>query len=337
MIRDNEAGFTLVELLLAMVLSLIILTATLAVWGATYRNARTNDARFDTTEMARNALDAETRQLRNIAKRLNNTPVIDTVGNFDLIFQTSDPEKTWMRYCLDTTAAPASTSRGRLWAASLSLPVAATAYGVTSGMRSTCPGTGWTRTEAVADYVTNRVAGIDRPLFSYRCTDGTAGCTTTASTYDQIVNVSSKVIVDTTPGTQAKELLVSSGVHLRNQNQAPAATFAATATQPRTVLLNASGSTDYEGRTLRTWWFKGTMPTSVECDQAAATTDAFGQQTLWGGALLGEGITLSHQFPIIDGAAGTLVTIGLVVCDPGDRFGTAGIPPAAAIRVPIPN
>ncbi len=337
MIRHDEDGFTLVELLLAMVLSLIVLTATLAVWGTTYRNARTNDERFDTTELARNALDSQTRQLRNIAKRLNNTPVMDTVEDYDLIFQTSDPERTWMRYCLDTTVPPASTARGRLWASSLALPVGATAYGVTSGMRGNCPGTGWTRTQVVADYITNRAGATAQPMFTYRCTDGTTACTSASATYDQIVNVAARLVVDSTPGTQAKELVVASGVHLRNQNQAPVVSFAATPTLPRTVLLNGSSSSDFEGRTLKMWWFKGTMPTSIECDAVAVTRDTSGQQTLWGGNLIGQGITLTHQFPTADGAAGTLVPIGLVACDPGDRFGTAGIAPAAAIRVPVPN
>ena len=89
-----------------------------------------------------------------------------------------------------------------------------------------------------------------------------------AATFDQIVNVAAQTIVDSTPNAEAKELLVATGVYLRNQNQAPVVNFVATPTVSRTVLLNASGSSDYEGRTLSMWWFKGTMPTSITCDQA---------------------------------------------------------------------
>ena len=335
-LRD-EHGHTLPELLVVLVLSMIMLMATFAVFDASYRSAHKSDARFDTVEGARNGLDAQARQLRNLAKRLNNTPVIDTVANYDLIFQTSDPARTWMRYCLDTSA-PASADRGRLWSSSLSLPAGATAYAVTAGMRGACPGTGWTKSEVVADGVTNRSSGRERPVFAYRCTDGTSGCTANAATFDQIVNVAAQTIIDSTPGTETQELLVATGVHLRNQNQAPVVSFVATPTISRTVLLNGSGSSDYEGRTLSMYWFKGTtMPTSITCDQPIVTLNASGQRILWGGVLIGEGITLSHTFPNADGDPGTLQRIGLVACDPGDRYGTAGVPPQAAIRVAIPN
>ncbi len=331
-----EHGHTLPEMLVVLVLSLIVMMATLAVFDTSYRSAHKSDARFDTIEVARNGLDTQARQLRNLAKRLNNSPVIDTVASYNLIFQTADPARTWMRYCLDTSA-PASAERGRLWSSSLSLPVGTVAYAVTANMRGTCPGTGWTKTEVVADWVTNRSAGRDRPVFVYRCTDGTSGCTADAATFDQIINVAAQTIIDSTPGTEGKELLVATGVYLRNQNQAPVVNFVATPTISRTVLLNGSGSSDYEGRTLSMYWFKGTMPTSITCDQPIVTVNASGQRILWGGVLIGEGITLSHTFPSVDGAPGTLQRIGLVACDPGDRYGTAGVPPQASIRITIPN
>jgi hypothetical protein len=85
------------------------------------------------------------------------------------------------------------------------------------------------------------------------------------------------------------------------------------------------------------WWFKGTMPTAIACDQPFVTVNAAGQQLLWGGVLIGDGVVLTHTFPTTDGAAGSLQKIGLVACDPGDRYGSAGVPPAAAIRVAIPS
>jgi prepilin-type N-terminal cleavage/methylation domain-containing protein len=332
----DERGFTIPELLLVMIIALIILGATLTVFNKTYQTAHTNDDRFDTIETARNALDAEARQLRNLARRLNNTPVIDTVTAFDLIFQTSDPQRTWVRYCLDTTTSPASTQRGRLWGTSLALDPNASAYSVTAGMRGPCPGTGWTKTQVVADYVTNRIGGIDRPIFTYSCADGGTTCTTNTALFDQIVNVSAQTVIDSTPGREPKELLVSSGVYLRNQNQAPVANFVATPTLPKTVLLNGSGSSDYEGRTLTLWWFKGTMPTDIQCDNPNITVNVAEQRILWGGVLIGDGVTLSHTFPDSE-PSGTLQRIGLVACDPGDRYGTAGVPPAAYIRVTVPN
>ncbi len=339
-----EHGFTLVELLVGMTISIVLLSATLLTFNNLYQATHDSDARLDTAEMARNALDVQARQLRNLAKRLNNTPVIDTVGPYDMIFQTSDPSRTWVRYCLDTTNAPASTERGRLWVQELSL-VAAAALPVTTLMRSGCPaglpplwlGSGWTSTRLVADHVTNRRAGLDRPVFAYACTTSPT-CAASPATFDQIVNVTAQTIVDTTPGTGPAELRVTSGAYLRNQNQAPVASLVASpASASRTVLLNGSGSTDYEGRTLNYYWFKQVMPAPALIDCASPTITGGGAlRTLWGAAgFIGQSITLSHTFPLTDGAAGATRNIGLVVCDPGDRFGTAGI--TSPIPVQIPN
>ncbi|HUR84782.1 MAG TPA: prepilin-type N-terminal cleavage/methylation domain-containing protein [Solirubrobacteraceae bacterium] len=336
-LRD-ERGFTLIELLLVMTLSLVILGATLTTFNNVYSSTHENNERNDTAEIARNGLDIQARQLRNLAKRVS-SPVIDTVGAYDLIFQTSDPSRTWVRYCLDTSTAPASADRGRLWTAELAVPDAAVATPVSAGMRSGCPGTGWSTTRVVADHVTNRRAGLNRPLFEYSCGTGTT-CTSNAATYDQVVGITARTIVDTTPGTQAPELRVVSAVYLRNQNQAPLASFVSSpSSTSRTIVLNASGSSDFEGRTLNYYWFKQTMPALASIDCARPTvTGADPTRTLWGAAgYLGEGITLTHTFPASDGAAGTSRNIGLVACDPGDRSGTAGTPPQAAIAVQIPS
>jgi len=332
-LRD-EQGFTLVELLIGMSLTLLILMATLSVFDGFYRSAYENNARFDAAETARNALDTQARQLRNLGKRLNNAPVIDRAGGYDLIFQTSDPSRTWVRYCLDTSTAPASSSRGRLWAASLSLPDATVSHAVTAAMRAGCPGSGWTKTAVVADHVTNRIGGVDRPLFSFGCAGRTSTCTTDAAQFDQIVEISAQTIVDSTPGVRPAELKVASAVFLRNQNQAPVVSFVATPTASRTVQLNASGSGDYEGRTLTLYWFQGTMPSAIACDAASVTSAADGRRLLWGGELIGDGITLSHTFAAGDGTAAQ--NIGLVGCDPGDRYGSAGVPPGTSIAVAIP-
>ncbi len=331
-VRD-ERGFTLVELLVVMAIAIGILGATLTTFNASYQAHHDNDVRNDTAELARVALDVQARQLRNLAKRLNNAPVIDTISTdgYDFIFQTADPAKTWVRYCLDTTAAPASRSRGRLWTAETS------SGAVTASNRGACPGSGsgW-QTRVVADHVTNRRDGLERPLFTYTCTDGTASCASLATpAYDKIVGVAAQTMVDTQPGRGAPELKVATGVHLRNQNQAPEARFVATASGSRTVVLNASGSTDFENRTLNYRWFKRTMPTEANIDCTTPAVDS--SSTLWGATYIGSGITLSHTFPVSDGTAGSTVNVGLVVCDPGDRYGKAGIPPLATIAVQIPN
>ena len=328
----GERGFTLVELLTGMAISLIVMGASLTAFESFNRAERDNDSRNETTEVARTALDIQARQLRNLAKRVA-SPVIDTLGPYDIIFQTSDPAKTWVRYCLDTTTSPASTQRARLWTSEYAVASASIAAPVTTGMRSTCPGTGWSSTNVVADFVTNKRPGFDRPIF------GTT-CTATPATYDQVVSMSAQLFVDTTPGTGPSELKVATGVFLRNQNQAPVASFAWTkASTSRTIILNAAGSTDYEGRTLDYYWFKTNLPPTASIDCAHPTVSGTGSpRTLWGTAgFIGDGVTLNYTFPSTDGNAGTLRNIGLVACDPGDRFDTVGIPPEDVVAIPIPT
>ena len=96
-----------------------------------------------------------------------------------------------------------------------------------------------------------------------------------------------------------------------------------------------TGSTDFEGRTMSYYWFKQAMPTSIDCAQPTVTGSG-GTRTLWGSnGYLDEGVALTYTFPAADGY-GTR-DIGLVVCDPGDRFDTAGMPPESTIAVQIPS
>ena len=329
---------TLVELLVGMIISLLVVGGALTTFDGFNRNQRQNDDRNETTELARNALDIQARQLRNLAKRVS-SPVIDTLSAYDLIFQTSDPSRTWVRYCLNTATAPATTERARLWTSELAVASSSTASPVTSAMRATCPGSGWSSTQVVADYVTNRRGALDRPMFQYACTVGTA-CLSSPASYDQVISITAQLLVDTTPGYNAPELRVISSVYLRNQNQAPVASFVWTrSSTSRTIVLNAAGSTDYEGRTLDFYWFKTTMPAASAIDCAHPTVTGTGSpRTLWGAAgFIGDGVTLTHTFPSTDGIAGTTRNIGLVVCDPGDRNDTLGIPPKAFVPVAIPT
>jgi hypothetical protein len=119
-------------------------------------------------------------------------------------------------------------------------------------------------------------------------------------------------------------------VYLRNQNQAPLARFdsSVNTNTSRAVYLNASRTTDYEGRTLAYYWFKGTRPadTDIQCDEPLPSGTTV--QTLWGAVLIGTGITLSYKFPTGDTSP---QQITLVACDPGDRFGVDG---ARGVAIP---
>ena len=312
----SSRGFTLIEMLLVMSVSTLILGATLMTFMSVVRNSDEDTKRNDTADLARRALDVEARQLRNLAKRLNNSPTIDKVDSYDFIFQTSDPQRTWVRYCLNTAL---GLGKGRLYEQAQALPISTTTSPVTAAMRGSCPGTGWSVTKVVADSVTNRIGGFNRPIFTYTCVNGSTTCASSPTTYDEILYINAELDVDTTPGYGPPELKVVSGVHLRNQNQAPVAKFSTSPAGVRTLIFNGSQSNDYENRTLSYFWFLGTMPTNIRCDQRDISLNLFNQRTLWGGVLLGQGVTYSHTFPN-NGSQ----QVQLVVCDPGDRYGVDG-------------
>jgi Tfp pilus assembly protein PilX len=328
--RSREAGFVLPEVLTVMIIATLLLGATLVTFERFVVHENESDNRNDNIEMARNALDIEARQLRNLAKRVTDGVIASPLDGDSFTFQTSDPTRTWVRYCLDSSA-PAN---GKVWLQLQSLTTAVTSSPVTAGMQAGCPSTdaNWSSTRVVVDHVVNRYNGRNRPMFSYRCAGGGTACTSSSSTYDQIIGVDASLYVDTRPTDNLPEQLVRSGVYLRNQNQAPTADFTATTISgtPRTMLFNASGSADYEQRTLAYFWFLNTMPTaaSIRCDLPPAD----GATTAWGGTLIGRGLTLQYTWPGTVPASGSTQTVGLVVCDPGDRHS-----PVATQIVTIPT
>lgn len=300
MIR-SEHGFTLPELLIAATLMVVVMLATLATFDQFNSNARTNQRQNDIIEEARAGSDQLARELRNLANPTTQGSTIDTASGYDFIFQTSDPSKRWVRYCL-----AGSPSNGRLHYATSADTT------LTSDMKaSACPGNGWAKARVVTANVVNKIGGQDRPVFSYACSTPlapTQACP--LGDPSKITLARTDLFIDVNPGRAPAERRVSSGVYLRNQNEPPTASFTAVGqtTPPRSVLLNASASDDPEGRTLHYYWWKGagtagTAPTD-SCLPAVTPTATF----------LGEGVTLSYEFPQGDGSS---QTITLVVKDAG--------------------
>lgn len=306
--RGDEHGFVLTEVLLVMVIGMLLLGATLLTFQRFVTNANQNDVRNDTIEMARSALDVQAKQLRNLAQRTNDPVIVTPVGADELTFQTSDPTRTWVRYCMDST----DPANGKVFQQNQATAVNATSSPVTAGMRAGCPASGWSVTRLVATNVVNRIGGLNRPIFSYQCAGGGTACLAPANA-DQIIGVNSTLYVDTKPVNGPGAERVTSGVYLRNQNQAPVARFTATPVSgaSRTVLLNASGSSDYEQRTLSYFWFEGAMPTNIDCKQPGTST----APPPWGGNFISRSLTVQHAFA----GTATSATVGLVVCDPGHR------------------
>jgi prepilin-type N-terminal cleavage/methylation domain-containing protein len=319
--RGSEQGFTLVELMLVMTISLMILGATLTTFDHFYRREKQNQTLNDAAQVARNGMDTAARQLRNLANQDPSqlTTTIAVAGPYDLVFQTSDPSRKWVRYCLDTTGAggaAASPSRGRLWESET-----ATDTTPNAGMLASCPGSGWVTRRVVADWVTNVIGGRDFHVFEYSCSAGSpAGCPASQADYPRITNIVAQLYVDPNPGRAPSELRSVSGIYLRNQNEKPVASFTSVSggAGTRTVILNASSSSDPEGRTLVYDWFRGTGPISLTPEEACAPEI---KQKADNASLfyLGQGVTFRYQ--VTTGIASP-VPIRLVVRDPGCLYDT---------------
>jgi type II secretory pathway pseudopilin PulG len=298
-LRTDEHGMTLIEVLLVCIVFLVVLGATLTAFTAFTTNHRRGEKQLDQAEAARIGLDIAGRQLRNLANpTVNAATTIDRALPYDFIFQTSDPAKTWVRYCSQTSGA-GSLNAARVWETE-----SATAT-LTAGMRGSCPGTGWASAHVMTAKVSNQANGVDRPIFDYECAPGQpATCPASATDYPRITNVGLQLYVDDKVGDSLREMGVSTAVYLRNQNEPPTAgaTSARKATQQ--VILNGASSTDPEGRTLDFFWFKGTAPTAADFADCTATP----------AAAVGSGATYTHTFTE---AIGTTVSFWLVVRDPG--------------------
>ena len=313
-VRSDQRGFTLIEVMLVCVLFLVVTGATLTAFTSFATSHRRTEIQHDQAEEARLGLDIAARQLRNLANPTTTAmTTINRAEDYDFIFQTSDPAKTWVRYCLQTTA-PASPEKARLWEAE-----SATAA-LAAGMGGACPGTGWATARIVSGNVSNRAGGVDRNVFDYECSPRwPATCPALAAEFPRITNVGIELYVDAATTDTIKEMRVSTAVFLRNQNEPPTASVSWNRTQPATIILNASGSVDPEGRTLQYYWFRGTAPTAADfpdCNTAPANS-------------LGEGITLTQRFtePL-----NTVINYWLVVRDPGCLTATS-----SPITVVVPS
>jgi prepilin-type N-terminal cleavage/methylation domain-containing protein len=313
--RDD--GFTMIELLLVCVISLIVFGATVTAWTSIYSSNRALEGQEDNAESARVALDRAARQLRNLANpTVNAITTIDRATDYDFIFQTSDPSKTWVRYCLQTSGNGNTVGDATLWENE-------SASAVNGLMRTACPGTGWDRQTAVVQGVTNQTGGIDRNIFDYECSLASAAtCPADTTEYSKITNVGIDLWVDADNTDRVSELNVATGVFLRNQNEGPTVGFSWTRLATEQILLNGSGSSDPEGRTLEYFWFEDTAPTAAQLAATACTAKPPG--VAW------EGVTFFKRFP--SGTAGESRTFYLLVRDPGCLTSLS-----AAINVTVPS
>jgi type II secretory pathway pseudopilin PulG len=258
LIRDQE-GITLIEVLVASLLIVVVLTAAIRPLNAFERTTRQNTQQNDAQALARQTMDRMARELRNVAGQ---TQFVEKAGGADLVFQTVSPPGTpagtnaagieRVRYCLNNS----SPNDGVLWR-QIQTWTTSTPPAVPS--TASCPDAGWPSQTVVTRNVTNN----SRAVWSYN-----------SSTLTDITWVHTDLYIDVNPNARPAESVLASGVYLRNQNKAPSASFTATATGNRHVQLNGTGSADPEGAALTYTWFDGTaqMGTGKTCDCVALAT-----------------------------------------------------------------
>jgi prepilin-type N-terminal cleavage/methylation domain-containing protein len=268
-LRD-ERGITLIEVLVAMTISVILLGATMSVVITMARGATANDRQNDAQQTARVTLDTLARQLRNLASPTSLTATPDVASQprsierdlpSDVIFKDVDqvqpagsankPNVRRVRYCVDAT-------RGRLYQ---QIQTWITATDPAMPADTACPGTGWTATKVVAQHVTNGA----RAVFTYSGDAGAITATDSSSRAD-ISRLTATLYVDADTTQRPAETQLVTSVFLRNQNREPVAVLKPPVIlnpTTRTIQLNGSDSRDPEGQALTYKWFMDGTQLSV--------------------------------------------------------------------------
>jgi type II secretory pathway component PulJ len=255
--RNGQAGFTFVEVLLAMSLMLVIFGATLAVFATMERGSAINQRLNENQQQARVATDTLAKRLRNLASPSDSTNPLDQqplerAQPFDLVFRTVRSDGTGptagnpqnlerYRYCLGSDKV--LYEQRQTWTGATPATPAATA----------CPGGGWTSQRAVVRNVVNGT----RPVFAYQGSPepGIYNELTSVAPADfpTAIALRSTIWVDPDPENRPGAATLSTRVFLRNQNRPPTASLSVVASGRR-VTLNASMSDDPEGNTLVYEW-----------------------------------------------------------------------------------
>lgn len=297
----DQRGFTLVELLVAMVISLIVMASAATILTVILHDSQ-NDTTRDTAQSdAQTMVDRLSRELRSAsAPSAGSTGRLAKATAYDVGFQTvnaapgtapsgNPTNQIWVRYCLD--------GHDTLWRQSTTPSTTPAAIPDTSACPSTSSAwvtAGGSPCCAELNDVTNEVGGdTTRPLFTF------------APSVSQLNSVQVNLYVDKNPGHLPGPTELTSAIYLRNQLAAPTASFTTLLTpsgQVADVQLDGSLSSDPNGQVLSYQWYQGvscpTPPTSAPSSGkiSGATTEVYD----------------AGQVPV-----GTPITFALVVTNTG--------------------
>jgi len=253
-----QEGFTLVELLVSMMITLVVFGAVVTALTVFQRENRSDQLRNEAQDNARTMIDRLSRELRSVASpKAATAGALEKATAYDLVFQTVSAGQVYagnpsnqerVRYCLD--ANQTLWKQTQTWTSSTA-PVMPDTTTCPSTSNST--GTVWGSQYAELSNVTNTIGGDTRAVFNY----GPTGW----ATVSQIKLVEVNLFVDQNPGQQPGPTQVTSGIYLRNSLSPPTANFSVTQVN-HDVQLNASTSYDPNGQVLSYQWYNGgTCPT----------------------------------------------------------------------------
>jgi type II secretory pathway pseudopilin PulG len=256
----SEDGYSIVELVVVASLVIVVLSSALAVAEGFDSTVRRNQQLSESQQRTRAAVDQLARNLRNLASPTNELPdAVDKAEAYDLVFLTvgdsagggaNQSNTRRVRYCLD---APQS-GPARVWTQVQTWTTAAPPLPPSS---LTCPSLdpGWTVSPAaLAVGVTNRIGATERPLFCFNV----GGCGPVGATDRRRISaITIQAWVRAADDLEPRLGVLRSQVFLRNQNEAPVASFDYHTTVPGHVILNGSASFDPEGDELTFKWYEG--------------------------------------------------------------------------------
>jgi prepilin-type N-terminal cleavage/methylation domain-containing protein len=288
----RQDGFTMIELLVAMVLALVVFDATLTILDSFMRQSAAATKRFDAQDQARLAVDRIVRNLRNVASPLTTPKLLERATPYDLVFQTigtpsganaSGVER--VRYCVPQDTSSGSASQEELIAQTQTWTTSTPAADPwTSDPTQTiacpdltfAPAAGQPVYTVAAQSVMNRYQQTaSYPSFSFN--NGLDGNSVAASDLPQISTIQVSLRVNPTPSLTGATTQIQSSAYLRNKQHAPVAQFTYAATGGGGVILNAGPSYSPDNEQLSYSW----ACTSSPCPGASALAIASNGLVSW--------------------------------------------------------